>query len=157
LRSLLHCPHDLFPAAIIKGDTEIEFGIGRRARLGPIDQFADIIRQPPPRAENAHANTFIRQTVQIPLHIGLQQPEQSVHFRYRAPPVLGREGIDREVLEADFLRCFDRSAQRLDAALMTDSSRQVSRLRPASIAIHNNGNVLRETAGWRPTLPGLGS
>ena len=142
-----------FPTAIIESDAEIELVIVGSLRFRSSDKLINIWWQSFTRAENTDLYTLVGQPAQVTLHVGFEQSKQSIDLGDGSSPILGRERIDRERFQTDFLRRFNRSSKRLDTAFMPHSARHTSALRPPSIAIHDDRNVIGKRAGVGSTIP----
>ena len=76
----------------------------------------------------------------------------------RPRPVLGAEGEDGQVFDAEFAGRAHGAAQGLDAAAVALDARQAARRRPAAVAVHDDGDVRaarRLPAGSAPAGPRL--
>src|SRR4051812_28117965 len=68
------------------------------------------------------------------------------HFRFRALPVLGGEGVERQILDAQIAAAFDALAHRFRALLVAFDPRQPAVLGPAAVAVHDDSYMARD--GW---------
>ena len=73
--------------------------------------------------------------------VALQQHHQRVHFGTRALPVLDRERVERQHVDAEPRRGFDDVADRIDAGAVPFDARQMALRRPAAVAVHDDGDV----------------
>ncbi len=118
--------------------------MSRGELLGLLDAPAHPARNAPaatPDEADAHA---------LPIQLVASRDEQALvevheeaHLVERAPPVLGRERVDGEPLEADLERALDRVEQRFLAGGMALGALQAPTLRPPSVAVHHDRNVPR--------------
>src|SRR5207244_10979496 len=63
---------------------------------------------------------------------------------HRPAPVLRRERVERQIVEADLGAGADRRARRLHAFAMTGHARQPAPGRPPAVAVHDDGDVARD-------------
>src|SRR5262249_23662505 len=76
------------------------------------------------------------------------------HFLLRSTPVLARESEDREVLHAFADARLHDLAHGLHAFPVAADARQEPLLRPAPVAVHDDGDVARDLGGLRNRLRG---
>ena len=62
----------------------------------------------------------------------------------RALPVLDREGVERQHLDAQAGGPFDDVAHRVDARAVSLDTRQVTLRGPAAVAVHDHGHMSRQ-------------
>ena len=85
-----------------------------------------------------------QQRVQLEPQIPLQQHHQRRDLGDRTLPVLDRERVERQDADAEPGRALDDLAHRLDAGAVPLDPRQVPLRRPAAVAVHDDGEVLRQ-------------
>ena len=75
-----------------------------------------------------------------------------------SPPVLRREGVERENFDAVIGGRLQRAPDRFGAGAMAGDARQPALLRPAAVAVHDDGDVARDgsAVGWRQPVSSLG-
>ena len=83
------------------------------------------------------------QAVNLGEHGFGEQIHQSHDFFFGALPILGREGIDGEEANARVARRANELAHRRDAGLVTLQAIKRALFRPAAIAVHDDGDMLR--------------
>src|SRR3546814_6377476 len=66
------------------------------------------------------------------------------HLQRRPLPVFLREREQRQYLDAEIARGADDLADRLDAFAMYRGTQFATRLRPATVAVHDDGDMLRD-------------
>ncbi len=81
--------------------------------------------------------------------IALEQRHDRRDLRLRALPVLGRERVDRQVVDAEVLAVRRDPSERLSSGLVPGGARQTAILRPAAVAVHDD----RDMHGQRSRLP----
>src|SRR6266478_5219187 len=78
----------------------------------------------------------------------------------RAFPVFDAEAVQGELAEAEATAFLDGAAHTLDAAAVALDARQAALLRPAAVAVHDDGDVPRQPlgveAGGLEALKGIG-
>jgi hypothetical protein len=67
---------------------------------------------------------------------------QRIHFILGPIPVLDRKGVEREILDAKFAGDLDDGARGLGTLAVALDTGQVTLLRPPTVAVHDDGNVL---------------
>src|SRR5256885_14636959 len=77
----------------------------------------------------------------------LFRSHETGNLLFGAVPVLGRESEDGQDLHAALDAGAGTAAQRFHALLVAGQSRQKAAIGPASIAIHDDGNMARHRAG----------
>ena len=146
-RQLGHFPrgvHDLGPASVVHTELQCEDVIAHRAALGVLQLADHASPQSPRSAGPAHAYAHrIKLLPPPPDHIAIEA-HQPANLVRRTVPVLGGEGVSREVFDADLYGPLDYVEQRRFSACVTFGPRQVARLRPAAIAVHHDRYVCRE-------------
>ena len=73
-----------------------------------------------------------------------QQTHEEINFSFRAAPILHRKRIQGEGRDIEPSARFNDRPSRLHTSTVPRDSRQVAPLRPAPIAVHDHGDVLRE-------------
>src|SRR3990172_2263078 len=97
-------------------------------------------------AEHAHLHSLPLELVRLPLDVLLQERHQRRNLARGPLPVLLREGEEREHLEPHLEGPFHHLAHRLHPAPVPQGARQPALARPASVAIHDDGDVARRRA-----------
>jgi len=77
----------------------------------------------------------------------VEQAHQAGDLLGGAFPVFDREGVEGDVADADGAGGIDDRADCLDAAAVSLQPGKAARLGPAAVAVHDDGNVLRDLAG----------
>ena len=92
---------------------------GARDRL--VDALAHARRElvAPPADDDAHAAPV--HLVDLALHRLVEQAHQGPHLGPRAGPVLGREGVDGQDLDAQLLAAFEHALDRADAGAVAEA------------------------------------
>src|SRR5207249_6846939 len=81
--------------------------------------------------------------------IAAEERHEPVDLARRAAPVLGGEGVEREVADAEAPAGLDHRPHRLLADAVPLQARQAALLRPAPAAVHDDGHVARQASGDR--------
>ena len=95
-------------------------------------------------ADHVEADVVAQQRRELEAEVALEQHHQRADFSGRALPVLDRERVERQHLEAEPRRGFDDVADRVDAGAMPFDARQVPLAGPAAVAVHDDGDVPRQ-------------
>ena len=77
----------------------------------------------------------------------MEQGHEEVEFGLRAFPVVHAEAVQRELAEAQAATFLDGAAHALHAAAVALDARQAALLRPAAVAVHDDGDVPRQPGG----------
>ena len=96
-------------------------------------------------ADDAKPDVVAEQRVQLEPQVALEQRHQRRDFHRRALPVLDRERVERQDLDAETRRPLDDVAHRIDAGAVALDARQVPLRRPAAVAVHDHGDMPRQT------------
>jgi hypothetical protein len=91
--------------------------------------------------DHLEADVVLEERLELEPQVALQQPHQRHHLELRPLPVLRREGVQRQDVDAEPRRRLDRVAHGLDAGLVAADPRQVARRGPAAVAVHDDGDV----------------
>ena len=100
--------------------------------------------QAPQVADGVEAYVVLVQGSSLSLDGLGQQRHQPRDFGEWSVPVLGGESIQSQVRHTEFGAGFGDLAHRLDGALMAEDTLLAAFLGPTSVAVHNDGNVLRQ-------------
>ncbi len=141
---------DLAAPRVVEGDVEAQAPAVLRGLDGGLELAHHRRVQLLPAAEDVEADVVLSQRLPLPAHVLLEQVHQRPDLEPRALPVLHREGVEGEHLEAEAGRRLDRLAHRGDARPVPFDAGQVARLRPAAVAVHDDGDVARQTAEIEP-------
>ena len=144
---------DFRAAAVVQRDVE-----QHAARAGGscdrlIQFLAHVARQFVGPADDVEPDVVAEQHVQFRTQIALQQQHQRPDFGGRPLPVLHRERVQRQDLEAEAGRRLDGVADGVDARPMTFDARQMPLRGPAAVAVHDDGDVRGQTIEMRPGAP----
>ena len=137
-----HCIDELGSAAVVERDDEVHDLVATRE----FERFVHLAQQPlwhPPiaPADESDADTAIVELVSTTDEDRLVEVHQESHFVDRPAPVLGRERIDGEPLDAERERAFDGVEQRFFAGLVALGALEAPLGRPPAIAVHHARNV----------------
>ena len=115
--------------------------IAGRERDGPI-QFLERGRgQSFPAADHRQADPLTHQQRPLLDQVLLEQLHEKFEFVGRTPPVLARQAIERELLDAQPGAVLGDPAHAVHAAPMPFDPRQPALNGPAAVAIHDDGNM----------------
>jgi DNA repair protein RecO (recombination protein O) len=144
--------HDLGPAAVIDAELQGQHIIVNGAAFGVLEFGDHASPQPWRSAGPAHPDTHRIQLVPTPPdHIAVEA-HQPANLVGRSVPVLGGEGVRREVFHSDLNSSLDHVEKRRFTPGVALSPRQVACLGPAPIAIHHDRHMSRQPLGrdsWR--------
>ena len=103
---------DLRAAAVVEGDPELEALVGRRRLLEPLDLGEELGLAAVAPADEARAHALAGEVGQLALDRLDEDLHERVDLVGRARPVLGREGVHAERLDAEVDRGLDRAPER---------------------------------------------
>src|SRR3990172_5948005 len=149
-------PEEEIGDPLLAGGPDQEVGVGAVAReeLAAEGALVDLVAGEPAGggrealqlAEHAHLLSLPLELVRLPLDVLLQERHQRRNLARGPLPVLLREGEEREHLEPHLEGPFHHLAHRLHPAPVPQGARQPALARPASVAIHDDGDVARRRA-----------
>ena len=112
---------------------------GLRQRI--LEHFDDIGRKRLPVADYLEPDVIGDEFGQVRFDELAHQVHQVVDLFFRTLPVLAAEGVERQTLDRGVLQAAHELAHRLHALPVAHHPRQVLALRPAAVAIHDDGDV----------------
>ena len=135
---------DLVAPAIVEADVGLKAldAGGDLVRL--VDERSQLRRQHAEVAQKAQAVAVLLHRVDALVQVLLEKLHDAVDLVLRPLPVLGRKGVDRQVVDAEILAVGAKAAEGLRAGLVARRARQGTLLRPAAVAVHNDGNMTRQ-------------
>jgi len=120
-------------------------------RLQPVGGLGDLALHPVAEtlaaAGDEDADSALVDLRELALERDLEEPHQAAYLSPRSPPVLGREGIDREDLHAELVARVHRALDRLDPRPVAVVDRAAPRAGPAAVAVHDDRDVMRDALG----------
>jgi hypothetical protein len=134
---------DVPAAAVIGAYREVEPGVvpGLELRLG--DLAAQLRVEGRHVADHADPDAELDQLADLAPQRADEQLHQRRHLVGGTAPVLGTEREQRQVLDAAFPAGLQRGAHGVDAAGVPEHARLAPGLRPAAVAVHDDGDVPR--------------
>src|SRR5690606_1210979 len=96
LRKPARGAHDLILAAIVEGDGEVELVVVLGPNFGAFDNLGDIVLKAFAAADDAHADAFTHELIEITIDVETQQIEERIHLLGGTAPVFGREAENRK-------------------------------------------------------------
>ena len=110
--------------------------------LGPLHPRQEVLAQPVAPADEDHPAVVLVEGG----HLGVDhldvQPHEPFHLFGGPAPVLGREGVEGELPDAQIARLLDHAAHGLHSGPVTGAHRQVAATSPATVAVHDDGHVV---------------
>src|SRR5205814_8098606 len=98
-------------------------------------------------ADDAHAHIALDQLIDVAAEIGAEQAHQSAHLGLGPLPIFGGEGEQGQVFQPHVATGAHGFAHGGHAGIMSGFPRQVALLRPAAIAVHDDGDMLGKGSG----------
>ena len=138
-----HSVEQLHAAAIVHGHDQrhpvVVLRLLPRLREGVARLLGQLVGAP----DGHHAHVLFVQAVHLGQHRGGEQVHEADDLVLRALPVLGRERVDGQIAHAHVGRAADGFAHRLDTGLMAEQAVLPPLFRPAAVAVHDDGHMLR--------------
>ena len=94
--------------------------------------------------DGAEADAVANEGVEFLLQVVLQEAHETADFVLGAFPVFDGESVEGEHFHAEIPGGEGGGADGLDAATVTLDAGQPAGFRPASVAVHNDGDVVRD-------------
>src|SRR6185295_7065968 len=132
---------NLLPAAIIERNDEPHAGILAGQLFALLQKRNDVGFQIAALAYHLNANACGMEISDVSADEAAKDVEQIIYFIPRPGPVFRAERKDGEILDTEVSGRPNCPAQRLDPLAMARAARKHSLLRPAAIAIHDQGHV----------------
>src|SRR5215210_4624339 len=135
--------HDLRPAAVVEGHEQGDAPVGAGLVLRPLDPAQQLGVEAVPPADEAHPNALVVELGRLAVDALGEHRHQPLHLLRRAVPVLRREGEDRQLLDAELDGVLQPRLDDVRPGLVPLDDRQPLRLRPAPVAVGDDGDVAR--------------
>src|SRR5271170_5854202 len=135
---------DLGPRAVGQRDRQVEAGVGAGGGLGIGEAGLDVGGEAATVPDHAEPDAVGGEFGELGFDGAAQQAGEVGDLGGGAAPVLAAEGIEREPADALAYGGFDRAAHGFSAFPVAGDPRQVAGGGPASVAVHDDGDV-----GWR--------
>ena len=138
-----HCVQNFCLPAVVYSQIQNNTGValGRLNRM--IHLLLNNLRQTFTRADKAHLYIVFVKFINLIRQIAAQKLHNEADLRHRTLPVFRRKGIGTDNLYTQLISCSDNSFQSFGTGLMAKGTHLSLSLRPTTIAIHNNSNMLR--------------
>src|SRR5919108_3928158 len=94
-----------------------------------------------PPANDGESNAVLTQRGRFGGKISLEKTHERGHFARWTLPVVGRERVQRERLDADTWCCLDNTTDRVSAGAMAGGAWKSARGGPSAVSIHNDRDV----------------
>src|SRR5579871_4171261 len=139
--------HDVVAPAVAHGERDGHARVVARRRDRLAQRSAHRRGQPAQVADREQADVMLHHLAELALQVAAQQRHEAVDLARRAVPVLAREREQREVLDAQPPARLHHRAHRLLAGTVPVEARKAALLRPAAVAVHDDGDVARQPRG----------
>ena len=90
------------------------------------------------------ANIIFVDSREFAFQIFAEETHQEIHFGLGAAPIFEREGVESEARELEAGAGFDDFAGGFYSGAVSGDAREMTALRPAAVAVHDDGEVLGE-------------
>src|SRR5258705_6380198 len=137
----------LVPAAVVEGHQHGQPRVVPGLVHHVVDAAANTQGDPARLAEDAEPGVAGHELGELGVDRALEQVHQHRDLIQRPAPVLRREGVEREEPEPDRVGRAHDAALRLDALAVTGDPRQAAAAPPPSVAVPDDGDVLRNALG----------
>ena len=138
---------DLGAPAVVHAVIDRDHPVVHGHVLGDVEFLDDASPHPGPRSDPAHPDSHGVEVLPAPAHDLPVEAHQEPDFLGTASPVLGRERVDGQVLDAQF----DRAAGDVDedrlAHLVPLGAAQAALGCPPAVAVHHDRDVLGQLVG----------
>ena len=124
----------------------VRSGVAGREQFGLFDVAHKLRIEAAAVADDFQADVVLMQLADFAFQHLEEQLHQEGHFIGRTAPVLAAEGEQRQIFHTHLAACLDHFAHRLHSALVPHDARHEALLRPAPIAIHDDGDVTRDSS-----------
>ena len=111
-RQALRRVEQFAPPAVAEGDVERHLRVGGGQRLGLFDAADELIGCPFSTPDEAHARPSLVHVGHLRIYHLDEQLHQGLDLVLGTVPVLGAEGVDRDLLDAEVERVLEHAAQR---------------------------------------------
>src|SRR5450631_991104 len=141
----VHRVDDLGAAAVVQSDTQAHAAVGGGAFGGFADVFLHRGRKIAGAAEKAHANIVFLDEWHFLAEIFAQELHEKISFGFGAAPVFDGKSVEGERFNVQAGAGFNGAAGRFGAVAVPRDAREMAALRPAAVAVHDDGHVARQT------------
>ena len=141
----VHGVNDFGAAAVIEGDGKNHAGVFGEGFCGlasvSLDSFGEFVGA----TEEAHADIVFLEERHFLANVFAEELHEEFDFGFGAAPVLDGEGVEGEGFDVQAGSGFDGGARGIGAGAMPSDAREMALLGPAAVAVHDDGDVTRET------------
>src|SRR5258705_3205548 len=137
----------LVPRSVVERHQHGQPGVVACFVYDVVDAASHAGRQSVGPAEHAESSVASHQLGQLRVDRPLEQAHEHRDLVGRAAPVLGRERVEGQVAEAQRRGGANDRASRLHALVVSGHARQAAMGRPASVAVHDDGDMLGNRLG----------
>ena len=139
--------HDFLPGAITEGKNHGDSGILTGGLDTAVQFFLTGLGKIGKSADRLEPDIVRHHAAQLFLEEPLQQGHQGRDFRFGTLPILGGEGVEGEKLHPKVIAGFDAAGHRIGPGPVALDALPALLLGPASVAIHDDGNVTGDGIG----------
>src|SRR5690242_2852717 len=107
-------------------------------------------------ADEGEPNAFLHEPRELAIEVEAHQPLEVGNLLLTPPPILGREGVEREHLDAVIDGRLHRTPHGLGSGLVPSHARKAAPFGPAAVAIHDDRDVTRTRAASGLSARALG-
>jgi hypothetical protein len=145
---VLHGVDDLCPTAVVKGHGERQSPVRSGERFAFLNATQHTTRHPPiASAGKANSYTLLVEFITPSQEQGLIEVHQEANFIGGASPIFGGKGVERQPLDTEIQGSFNGINQGFFTCGVTLGALQPTLIRPATIAIHDAGDMARDALG----------
>src|SRR5207244_2846231 len=138
---------DLLAPAVAHGEDHGHAGVAPGRGDGGAQRLAHRRRQAAEAPDGEQADLMLHHLAELGRQVAAEERHEPVDLARRAAPVLGGEGVEREVADAEAPAGLHHRPHRLLADTVPLQARQAALLRPAPVAVHDDGHVARQASG----------
>ena len=140
---------NLAAGTVVDRQAELHAVVAGRQFGGPVEGGERLRGETFTAPDHRQPDTLLHEERPLLDEILLEEAHQEGELGLGAPPVLAREAKERELVDAKANALLGRPADTRHAAAVPLNARQAAALRPAAVAVHDDGDMPRRGIGAR--------
>ena len=146
---------DLCAAAVVECEGKRGAGVFRGLLGRPLHGVLDLLGEPAGLADVAHAHVVVVHALDVADEVALEQRHQEADFGLGAAQVIfQREGVERDPRQVDAGCGLDDVLDGFSALLVAEEALERALAGPAAVAVHDDGDVIRNARGIELSVHG---
>jgi len=139
---------DLGACSVVEGEGEGRAGVACGGLHGPLHCFLDFLREVVGTADVGHADVVVVHALDVADEVVFEELHEEADLGFGAAEiVLKGEGVEGKEGKIDAGGGFDYELNRLRSLLMSKEALESPLAGPATVAVHDDGDVLGKTGG----------